>query len=78
MSATLDQARAAKSKALGMLKGIRTVRGVGIAKSGDNYVLKVNLQRSPKGKTVLPAEVDGVPVALEVVGDVRKLPAKKG
>jgi len=51
------------------------VNGVGIARGEDGgYVLQVNV-RSGGARGEVPAEVDGVPVRVQAIGPVRKLPA---
>ncbi len=70
--ATLDQARAAKSKVFDLCRARARVVGVGIAKVSDGYGLKVNLEEPPLPGVVLPAVVDDVPVRVTVVGKVRK------
>jgi hypothetical protein len=67
---TLDQARAAKSKAAEMFGRRRDVVGVGITRCGASYAVKVNLSAEPA--TELPRSVDGVPIRVEVVGPLRK------
>ncbi|MDB5308112.1 MAG: hypothetical protein JWO38_2314 [Gemmataceae bacterium] len=69
---TLDEVRAAKSRALAVFEPLAAVVGVGITRIGDGYGLKVNLREPPPSDTRLPTEVDGVPVRLEVVGQPRK------
>jgi S1-C subfamily serine protease len=69
--ATLDQARAAKARVMELLEGSPELRGVGIARAQGGFCVKVNLVRSPSAP--LPADVDGVPVVVEVVGDIRAL-----
>jgi hypothetical protein len=71
--ATLEQARAAKAGAAGSLAGIGDVVGVGLTKAKRGYAVKVNLRRRPTGP--VPATLDGVPLVVDVVGDVRKRPA---
>ena len=67
---TLDQARAAKAKALVAFAAFPLV-GVGITRIGAGYGLKVNLSESVNLDCV-PEQVDGVPVMTEVVGEIRK------
>jgi hypothetical protein len=67
--ATLDQARAAKTKALAALAHDRSVVGVGITRIGEGYGVKVNLD-APGAD--LPEDVDGVPIRVEVVGPIQK------
>jgi hypothetical protein len=64
--AGLEQARAAKASLSAELADHPAVTGVGIARVGDGYELKVDL-REPAG---VPAEVDGVPVRAAVVGRI--------
>lgn len=72
MAASIDQARAAKAKVTRMLAGHPDVRGVGVARVADGFAVKVNLAREP-AETLVPAEVDGVPIRVEVVGEIRPL-----
>ena len=66
--ADLEAARAAKSKLLEQLKGNPLLRGIGITEVDHRFAVKVNLARpSP---TPLPLEVDGVPVKVDIVGDL--------
>ena len=69
-TATLEEARAAKSKATALLASLPVV-GVGITRIGDGYGLKVNLSESVADGAV-PNQVDDVPIKLEVVGVIRK------
>lgn len=69
----LEAARAAKAELLDELAGVEGIAGVGIAPApGGGYELKVDL-RTDDASWVLPAEVSGVPVRTEVVGDIRPL-----
>lgn len=69
LTPTLDEARAAKSKALTLLRNAPSVVGVGIARLNGGYCVKVNVSRSRRD---MPADIDGVPVRVEVVGALRK------
>lgn len=75
MTATLDQARAAKATAREKLGSALPVSAIGIEKRTDGFGLKVNLSRRSARHQNLPAEVDGVPVRYEVVGKIRRLSA---
>lgn len=67
MRATLEMARHAKrSAAVRSLAQRRQVNGIGITKDAGGYALKVNLV-APLGDE-LPAEIDGVPIAVDLVG----------
>lgn len=67
---SLQQARAARSKAESLLARNRFVNGVGIARFGSGWCVKVNL--SGPTRAVLPEEIDGVPVKVEMVGKISK------
>ncbi len=71
-SATLEQARAAKSTAAALFADLADVLGVGITRIGDGYVIKVKLRAAPERTESLPSKVGGVPLRVEVVGLVRK------
>ena len=75
-SPTLDQARAAKSKALTLLQDASAVVGIGIARRNGGYCVKVNVSHAPAAAEAVPATIDGVPVSVEVVGVLRKRPAR--
>lgn len=69
---TLQKARAAKAAVLKEFRRLPNLTGVGITKAAGEYAVKVNLSEPmPKGST-LPAEIDGVPVTIEVTGTIRK------
>jgi hypothetical protein len=69
---TLDEARAAKSKALAAFSRNASVVGVGITRVDGGYGVKVNLVEPPQPGAELPETVDGVPIRVEVVGTIRK------
>jgi hypothetical protein len=69
---TLDEARAAKPKALAEFRRRASVVGVGITRIDGGYGVKVNLSSAPDPMIRLPDSIDGVPVRVEVVGPVRK------
>lgn len=68
--ATLDEARAAKTKAIALLASLPVV-GLGITRVGDGYGVKVNLSAQVANDAV-PSEVDGVPIKTEIVGSIQK------
>jgi hypothetical protein len=68
---TLDQARAAKAKALRRLRGIAQVVGVGVTRVAGDYAVKVNLSEPIAPGITLPADIDGVPLRVEVTGPIR-------
>ncbi len=69
---TVDEARAAKKRAMDVFKRLAPVVGIGITKIDGGYGVKVNLRGKPKANVMLPDAVDGVPVRVEVVGPIRK------
>jgi hypothetical protein len=71
-SSSLDQARAAKAHVLEVFGRTAHVVGVGITKIGDGYGVKVNLESLPANDQPLPQVIDGVPVRIDVVGEVKK------
>jgi hypothetical protein len=68
---TLEKARAAKQVALQRFGTLEKVVGVGITRVGGEYAIKVNLSEPVGPETELPAEIDGVPVRVEVTGVIR-------
>ena len=69
---TLHKARAAKAAVLKEFRRLPNLGAVGITKIADGYAVKINLREPmPKG-TQLPAEIEGVPVTIEVTGVIRK------
>ncbi len=66
---TLEQARAAKAKALEALHDSPARAGVGITSVGAGYGVKINLTETVER---LPSEIEGVPVIVEVVGTISK------
>jgi hypothetical protein len=70
--ATLDQARSAKAKAMKIFGTKAAVVGVGITQIDGGYGIKVNLREAPRPGANLPDDLDGVPVCIEVVGQLRK------
>ncbi len=69
---TLDEARAAKEKALATLIKNHPRAGFGITRVGDGYAVKVNLPEPLPPNVKLPETIDGVPIKVEVVGTIRK------
>ena len=67
--ATLAQARAAREAAKAALAGRPEVTGIGVAREGDGYAVKVNLTEH---SDAIPAEILGVPIRAEIVGPLRK------
>jgi hypothetical protein len=68
---SIEEARAAKATARKAFARFAPVVGVGIAKIESGYAVKVNLAAEPPPGTRLPAVLKGVPVVVEVVGQIR-------
>lgn len=69
---TLDEARAAKPRALEIFGRLAPVVGVGITRIDGGYGVKVNLGEPPAPGVALPDTVEGVGVRVEIVGTIRK------
>ncbi len=67
MSAGLERARAAKERLAAQLGGRDEVVGIGVHRTSDGFGVKVNLRRAG---LVVPREVDGVPVTVDVIGPI--------
>ena len=70
----IDRARAAQSRLARMLGDAPNVNGIGLARAGEGFELKVNLVAADESGAI-PGEIDGVTVRADVVGPVRRLPA---
>lgn len=68
---TLDRARAAKRVALERFDKLGKVTGVGITRVAGEYAVKVNLSEPVEPGIEIPADIDGVPVRVEVTGTIR-------
>jgi hypothetical protein len=66
----LTGGRAARSTAQARLAGMAEVNGIGITRVGSGFGVKVNLSAQPEHATGLPEEIDGVPVVIELVGQI--------
>jgi hypothetical protein len=70
--ATLEQARAAKASLRLRLAGLPGLRGIGVAFLEEGCGVKVILDRLPDD-LVIPEQVDGVPVVLDIVDELTLL-----
>jgi hypothetical protein len=68
---TLIRAQAAKRSALRRFKRLGKVTGVGITRVGGKYAVKMNVSEPFDPAIDVPAEIDGVPLRVEVTGRVR-------
>ncbi len=71
-SATLAKARAVKEKVAKIVEGDPSVSGIGVARVGDGYGVKVGVTGPTATVTGLPSDIDGVPVIVETVGKITK------
>lgn len=70
--ATLEEARAAKAAVRLLLGGIQGLCGLGITSVDGGYAVKVILGRGAP-RDAIPDDVDGVPVIVDVVGELTPL-----
>ena len=69
---TLEEARAAKARALEVFSRLAPVVGVGVTAVDGGYGVRVNLREPPPPDIELPASIDDVPVQVRVVGEIHK------
>jgi hypothetical protein len=69
---SLENARNAKKQAAKIFAAFGPIVGVGITRVGDAYAVKVNFEKLLSDPALLPGDIDGVPVVIEVVGKIRK------
>ena len=77
----IDAARLAKQKAVDLYGDLDAVNGIGISRIDGSYAVRINLRQSPgepfRGSRIR-TEIDGVPVIVKVIGEVKKsAPARK-
>ena len=70
--ADLEKARAAKRKLRQLVAESVEIRGIGITKQDGEYAVKLNLSEAPSDPSVIPGEVDGVPIVVVIVGRITK------
>lgn len=68
---SLEDAQAAKQQVARRLEGVAQVVGIGITRVDGRYAVKVNLNSPLSTRVVLPESIDGVPIRVEVVGNIR-------
>jgi len=66
--ATIEEALSAKAKVAEMLKGSPELVATGIAVLDGGFGVKVNLRK--RMASPLPADIDGVPLVVEVTGNL--------
>ena len=62
---SLDAAKAARDKVLGLLEDAEDVTGVGVVRTVDGYGVRVNLLRPDR---TMPDTIDGVNVSTRITG----------
>jgi len=63
----LEIARGAKEKAKAVFSRFGTVNGIGLARVGQGYAVKVNFESEPTDSASMPDEIEGVPVVVQVI-----------
>lgn len=66
----LNDARKAKEKAIKLFSKKKEVAGIGISEINKKYAIIINLYHPIK--FCLPEEIDGFPIIVRVVGEVKK------
>jgi hypothetical protein len=72
MAVSLGQARSAKNRALEVFLAYGPLASIGITKSGGGCALTVSFEAAPSAMSELPADIDGFPVKVDVIGSVRE------
>ncbi len=68
---TLERAQAAKKAALQRFRKLASLTGVGITRVDGGYAVKLNLSKPIEPGVEFPADIDGVPLRVEVTGTIR-------
>jgi hypothetical protein len=68
---TLERAQAAKKAALQRFKKLASLAGVGITRVNGGYAVKLNLSKPIGPGVKFPANINGVPLRVEVTGTIR-------
>jgi hypothetical protein len=68
---SLERARAAKKAAVRRFRKLDRVTGVGITRVRGEYAVKLNLSEPVDPDVTLPADIDGVPLCVEITGAIR-------
>lgn len=68
---SLERAQAAKKAALQRFKKLPSLTGVGITRVGGGYAIRLNLSEPIEPGVKFPADIDGVPLCVEVTGTIR-------
>jgi hypothetical protein len=68
---SLERAQAAKKAALQRFKKLASLTGVGITRVDGEYAVKLNLSEPVEPGMKFPANINGVPLCVEVTGTIR-------
>jgi len=68
---SLERAQAAKKAALQRFKKLASLTGVGITRVDGGYAVKLNLSEPIEPGVKFPADINGVPLRVEVTGTIR-------
>lgn len=72
----LAEARHAKEKAKEIFPRYGSVNGIGLTRLEGRYAVKVNFESEPRDCSLLPQDIEGVPVVIRVIGRLHKQPAR--
>lgn len=68
----LDRARRAKAAGKRLFGTLESFAGIGLTRRDGHYAVKVNFTNPPRDRASIPREIDGVPVVVDVVGEIRR------
>jgi len=68
----LAEAREAKEKAKEIFPRFGSVNGIGLARQGDGYAVKVSFEAEPRNREGMPREIGGIPVIVRIIGQIHK------
>jgi hypothetical protein len=67
---SIAEARAVKDRVKRSLGAAPGIVGIGLTRQGDGYAVKVNVDQ--EGAPLIPAQIEGVPIIVEIVGRITK------
>jgi hypothetical protein len=75
MAISFEQARAAADSAGRRCGNLGTVVSVGVTRMGEDFGVRIGLEREPERGEILPTHIDNVPVEIRVIGAIAMLGA---
>lgn len=67
---SIERARVAKAHVLERFEKVPQVGGIGLVRVGEGYGVKINLSQPLENGQAIPAEFEGVPILIDVIGKV--------